>query len=257
MAADYSKCWANALGDCAGGMTLEHLISRNQFGNTTVSVQGYPWCKDEPRTVGIGGVAARILCARHNNTTSPLDDAAGATLGALRLMMERADSMKAGGPRPPRRTIRISGDHLERWLLKTTINLALQARPAPTGGIFDDTGKPARRFIDIVYGRTLFAPEEGLTWVVQVGEQIAHNQQGTIAFQTWLQKDDNALVAAFLGFHGYRLWLATVDAPKIEHGMHPVRRFHAQDVDVVIEFEWSKRRNRQLLALAAKDGPGG
>ena len=57
-------------------------------------------------------------------------------------------------------------------------------------------------------------------------------------------------------FHGYRLWLATVDAPMIEHGMHPVRNFHAEDVDVVIEFEWSKRRNRQFLAPPAPDRPG-
>jgi len=80
---DYTPCWANALGDCAGGMTREHLISRGQFGDTSVTVQGYSWCQDEPRTVGIGGVAARILCAHHNNTSSPLDSAALRTLQAF------------------------------------------------------------------------------------------------------------------------------------------------------------------------------
>jgi hypothetical protein len=171
-------------------------------------------------------------------------------------MVERIDSLKAGGRRPPRRTIRISGDHLERWLLKTTINLALQAQPVPTGGIFDSAGKPARRFVDIVYGHALFAPEEGLTWIAQVGEQIAHAQQGTITFEPWLRKEDNALVATLMRFHGYRLWLATADAPKIEYGLHPVRRFYVEDVDVVVEFDWSKQRNRQFLSLPARREAG-
>jgi hypothetical protein len=245
-AVEYSKCWANALGDCAGGMTLEHLIARSQFGDVQVTVQGYPWCKDEPRTVGIGGVAARILCRHHNNTSSPLDDTALKTLEAFRTIAERADRLKASG-RPERRLIvRIPGDRLERWVLKTTINLALQGRPAPTGGIFDGDGRPGRRFVEIVYGRGLFEAREGLSWVAEVGDKIQNADQGTISFSTLLRKDDGALVASMMMFHGYKLFLATVDAPQIENAVLPLRTFQARGSNVRVEFEYSDARNRVL-----------
>lgn len=225
-------------------MTGEHHISRNQFGDGSVTVQGFPWCRDQPRTIGIDRLVANVLCGHHNNTSSPLDATAGATLQALRMIAERADRLKAGGRREPRQIVRISADHLERWLLKTTINLTLQQLPAPTGGIFDNTGRPARRFIDIVFGRALFERAEGLTWVAQVGEQIANAQQGSIRFQSWIRKDDGALVAAFMTFHGNRLWLATTGAPEIEHGLHPMRTLLVNNVNVRIEFEYSRERNR-------------
>lgn len=155
--------------------------------------------------------------------------------------------MAAGRPRQPRRTFRVSGDLLERWLLKTTINIALQARPAPTGGIFDENGRPARRYIDVVYGRASFEAAEGLTWVAQVGEQIAEAAQHSIRFETWLRREDNALVAAFMTFHGHRLWLAATGAPEIEHGLHPIRILDVSDLDIRLEFDWSKRRNRQFV----------
>jgi hypothetical protein len=244
--ADYSKCWAQPLGNCAGGMSGEHPISRSQFGDGPITVQGYPWCKGETRTVGINSLVAKILCQQHNNATSPLDDSAADTLRALRAIAERGNEMRAGSGRKPRRIFRVSGDNLERWLLKTTINLALQSRLTPTGGIFDRTGRPAGGYVDIVFGRAAFAADEGLTWVAQVGENIPFAEQGTIRFEPWYRREDNALVAAFLSFHGFRLWLATVDAPKIEHGVHPIRIFDAADVDMRIEFAWSKARNRQF-----------
>jgi hypothetical protein len=233
-------------------MSGEHHISRNQFGDGPVTVQGLPWCRTEARTIGVDRLVSKVLCTHHNNTTSPLDGAAGDLLGALRAIAERADRVTKGERRQPRRVVRISGDLLERWLLKTTINLALQAHPAPTGGIFDLAGKPARRYIDIVYGRAMFGPEEGLTWVAQVGDNIPNAEHGTIRFQTWTKKEDGALVAAFMTFHGQRLWLATVDAPKIEHGLHPIRAFDAENVDMRIEFQWSKPRRRQFMKLQGR-----
>jgi hypothetical protein len=100
--ADYSACWASVLADCAGGMTKEHSISRNQFGEGPVTVQGYSWCLNESRTVGIDSLVSRNLCRHHNNSSSPLDAAAGATLQAFRAMAERSDLVKGGAPRQPR-----------------------------------------------------------------------------------------------------------------------------------------------------------
>jgi hypothetical protein len=245
---DYSKCWGNPLGDCAGGMTGEHAISRNQLGAGTITVQGYPWCRDKPKTVGISSLVAKILSKRHNNDASCLDDAAADTLRAFETVAERSARVAQGRTGHPRRILRVSGDRLERWLLKTTINLALQAKPAPVGGIFAQTGRPARRYIDIVYGHGEFEPAEGLTWVAQVGEQIRNADRNSIRFESWLRKEDKALVAAFMTFHGHRLWLAGEGAPAIENGLHPVRAIDVTNINLRIEFEWSSR-NRQLPRL--------
>jgi len=43
---DYSACWASCLGDCAEGMSDEHLISECLFPSVDIFVQGYSWCKD-------------------------------------------------------------------------------------------------------------------------------------------------------------------------------------------------------------------
>ena len=143
----------------------------------------------------------------------------------------------------PRLIIRIPADHLERWVLKTSINLALQGRPTPTGGIFDSDGRPARHFVDIVYAHALFEEREGLSWVVSVGDQIKNADQGTIGFRPLLM--DGTLVATMMTFHGYRFYLATADAPEIQNGLR-LRTLQARGSNVRVEFEYSDARNRVL-----------
>lgn len=246
MGDQHARCWARSLGDCAGPMTGEHMISRSQFDGSSITVRGFSWCKDEPRKVGIGSLVANVLCQRHNNALSPVDEAAKITMQAIREIGDRTIAAREGGPRLPRRTFRVSGDDLERWLLKTTINLALRSEPVPKAGIFDETGNPSRRYVEIAFGRAEFEVAQGLMWVAQVGEQIPLAGLGTIEFESWLRREDGALVAAFVSFHGNRLWLAADGAPPIEHGVHPIRVFEKPDVDVRIEFSWSKGRERQL-----------
>src|SRR3569833_3907140 len=106
---DHSRCWARMLGDCAGGMTGEHSISRNQFNQRKIIVDGYPWCLGKPKTVGIGSLVARVLCKHHNNALSPLDEAAADVLRALETMADRAAG-QARGRRSPRQIVRLSGD---------------------------------------------------------------------------------------------------------------------------------------------------
>jgi len=39
-----SDCWAEPLGDCAGKMSREHIVTRGIFENDGTFVQGFPWC---------------------------------------------------------------------------------------------------------------------------------------------------------------------------------------------------------------------
>ena len=49
-----SGCWAASLGDCSKKMSREHTVSRSLFATDEVMVQGFPWCANEPKKIGVG-----------------------------------------------------------------------------------------------------------------------------------------------------------------------------------------------------------
>jgi hypothetical protein len=66
------KCWANKLGNCAKGITREHLIS-NSILPISIVVQGFSWCRDVPKEIGSGSFVSNFLCEEHNNQLSKTD----------------------------------------------------------------------------------------------------------------------------------------------------------------------------------------
>jgi hypothetical protein len=241
------KCWAACLGGCSSKISGEHPISRSQFPyGKEITLRGFPWCP-EGKVIGLDSAVANILCVTHNNELSPLDFAAKETLRGLQLTSERSNAVITP-VHFPRRIFEVSGDHLERWLLKTSINLALLGQPRPKAGIFGADGMPTKRFVEIAFGRSSFDAEEGLTWIATLQEKIEFNQIGTVEFQSISRREDGAFVAAFMRFHGNRLWLATGGAPGIEDGLHPIREWNS-NVGVQIKFKWSDRRDQQFRTL--------
>jgi hypothetical protein len=227
-------------------MSGEHAISRNQFGDTdSITVQGFPWCP-EPKVIGLASAVANILCKRHNETLSPLDEEAKLVLDALSLVQQRRAKDRqrsAAGISPtdwPRSAVLVSSDRFERWLLKTTINLATMGKPHPEAGIFEAGGFVAKRYAEIAFGLAQFDLNEGLWFVVKVGDQIHERELRSFAFQPWTRKSDGGLVAAQVGYHGYHLWLAAKGAPAIENALRP-RRITIRDVAVKIRFTWSRQ----------------
>jgi len=69
------KCWAQSLGNCSGPLSREHIVTAGLFGDV-VSVQGFSWCKDEPKIIGLPNFTRNILCATHNRALSRIDTAA-------------------------------------------------------------------------------------------------------------------------------------------------------------------------------------
>lgn len=240
-----NNCWAKVLGGCSEEMSGEHLISKNQFGGTkTITVSGFPWCGGGPKEIGINSATANVLCRTHNSALSPVDAAAGKVLEAFQIIAER-DAEARRTPRAFHPDVReVSGDDFERWMLKTTINLALAQPPLPTSGIFDGDA-PARRYVEIAYGLTAFEPDEGLFYVARVGNKIDLSRTRSIEFSSWRRKEDDALVGCQMLFHGHRLWLAARGAPAIENMMR-FERFRAKHVQVTLKVNWSAARDLQL-----------
>lgn len=163
-------------------MSREHIISASQFDANSITVSGLPWCK-EPKTVGLASLVAKNLCREHNAALSPVDNEMRRFRVASKTLMDS-----------PTRPVRISLDAriIERWLLKTTINLARQ---------WSDSGlEVTAELVRIAFGLATPPPSHGFFLVATMDEDIEYKNQ--IRFRV-AAKDDRMVIAAF-SLHGIR-----------------------------------------------------
>jgi len=149
-------CFAESLGDCAGGMSREHYLSEAliRVFSDAPHVRGIAWLPEgEVRSVGIGSLQSRILCQAHNNHLSPLDE-------ALAEMQEFAEAVHEwfGEEREAGTGIEgtMDGPLLERALLKLALGFtysrsfrSTQERPPPSDVIADRKGHLLRALFGI------------------------------------------------------------------------------------------------------------
>lgn len=169
-----AKCWARPLGDCSGDITREHTISAGVLASRTVSVQGLPWCRDEPKVVGVPSLVAKRLCKGHNEGLSECDLEAKRLFDVMDAAVLLDDERRK---RPPREwlsnvvTHHISGHLLERWLLKTLINMTVDSGKLIGDGA-TDAGVIDPELVAVAFGRAAFSPPRGLYGGAIVGETV-------------------------------------------------------------------------------------
>lgn len=165
-------CWAASLGDCGGKLSREHTISGCLFPSGKVTVEGFDWCPDGQKTIGVAGLVRRILCERHNSNLSELDSAMLKCFEAIR------ESARLNELRSKFRystwTIKrfeVDGRLLERWFLKTLINLNLNSK-WKFGDDAQTVGIPPNELVEIAFGRRSFEKHAGMYMSVRAGETI-------------------------------------------------------------------------------------
>ncbi|MGO8962600.1 hypothetical protein [Mycobacterium sp.] len=115
-----SGCFAAFTNDCQGTLSNEHWLSNGilvEAGDgKVVRIGGLPWQGEgridelPPRRLG-----SNILCERHNHALSPLDAVAGNAFRVLdKFFLDQISREDIGG----NELDLLSGEHLERWLLK-------------------------------------------------------------------------------------------------------------------------------------------
>src|SRR3954447_11007013 len=171
-APNYSECWANCLGDCADGMSKEHLVSECLFPGD-VTIKGLPWCKDKEKTIGKANLTSRFLCRHHNSALSQLDSASKQTLDTL------IQAVELHGRRMNIRTRRWTIKYfttdmllLERWCLKTLINLNLNGRPGLPVDAEGKSNRPTEELVRVVFGLERFKPPKGLYRIAVAGNSL-------------------------------------------------------------------------------------
>jgi hypothetical protein len=153
-------CWANSTSKCDGKLTLEHDFSmgawqvedpdanRKSKGATRVKVvgPGTTTIRSTLRTLG-----QRSLCEHHNNSSSVLDEEGKRFADAFRLYAERLRTTQGSGMRWTSKSIDIDGLLVERWLLKTAVNMARRVAPRDAVGGPGNPGKATATLVEIIF----------------------------------------------------------------------------------------------------------
>lgn len=209
------KCWARSLDGCAGKLSREHLLSGGLFDQSQVVVSGYPWCKGETRVVGAAALTRKILCEFHNNALSPVDQAASTFFrqlsAAAELHLERRAQREPGQWEIYQSMV--DGTLLERWFLKTAVNLSLAGRSDLRWRLTDSPLKEVPDpFVSAAFGETNLPNPMGLYAVVSVG--VPQKYEDEVSFAPTL-KAGTHIVGGTFGFRGlqYLLWLEDRPVP--------------------------------------------
>jgi hypothetical protein len=158
-----SDCWARVLGKC-DDISREHPVSQSILKLFTgVSVEGFPWCRDGPKEVGVGSLTAKNLCRTHNSKLSNVDSAGVSFFEALGNQFE---------PDAPERKMRIVRHNLERWLLKTAINFNLIVGKQTEWPKQYGVGKIPPKLVKIAFGRSSFRKPAGMYVFVHPSERL-------------------------------------------------------------------------------------
>ncbi len=227
-----AECWAACLGDCRGGISKEHYISQAVSGTGSIAVRGFPWCRDEVTVVPVASFARNMLCEGHNSALSPIDTAGGNAFAALRRFVDIAWAKTKRGVRlKGMQQYRVDGHALERWLLKTTINIAY-GRELFAGARW----KPPADWVETAYGRSRFADGAGLS-MASTASSIVRPGTSTMGIQ-FLHRNRSELIGAELQLNNFSFVISVlpiegaglvhrperlIDKPRLQ--LHQVLRF--------------------------------
>ncbi len=192
------ECWASSLKNCGGGTSREHYISDGILDGRVVSAFGLEWCKDAPKTIGVARATAKILCKTHNEALSAFDaEAAKFSRFLTENLMD--DPLKAD-------TITLSGTLLEKWALKTCLNLGFMGALDPETHI--------RIVPDAALVRAVFGPglsPEGMGLYFVHGRVNNENYRVGLSWKAIRNRTDgDKVVGMHFMFNGFRFVVSVV-----------------------------------------------
>jgi hypothetical protein len=207
------KCWAACLGACNDVQSREHWVSKAIFTEDHLTIQGLRWC-NEPKPIGVAAATSKTLCQRHNSMLAELDSAAGQAFATIReslVLYRKRQRTLMPWQMPEVLRFRIDAGLLERWTVKTMINLVQIGSPVVLSeGSRLSHGEVPAEMVEIVYGLRPFEGHAGL-YVVGAND-MRLDLQDRVVFSS-VVKDGHAAGAGF-ELHGLRmlLWILK-DAP--------------------------------------------
>jgi hypothetical protein len=237
------KCWANSLGKCGKSLSGEHLVSKGIFNGRKFSVKGFQWCKDEFVQVGVNSITRKCLCDKHNNNLSPIDEEGIKFFNALD---EIASFTVPGNTSDRLIQIQLDGNLIERWFLKTLINLSYGS-DLQIGEFGEVKGRPHKYLVDVAFGVTRFSDHLGLYALVFDGDKSP--SYGNISITPFVN-DKGFIGGCVYSFRGIDFFLSLVPAkPPKKFGDLDVRGFTEKVMSSSFiyrcpKMEWSKGQKK-------------
>jgi len=198
------KCFARTLKDCVEKITGEHGVSQNileMFARGGCAVRWTsPAQNINERDVGISSLVQNILCKRHNEALSPLDETGRRFCKAL---LELPALMAAQNAPPS--AVAVNGRTLERWLLKVAC-----ARTCAE-----------RRDVPELWQRTLFSEVGfrdgwGLRLIRRIGDTTAHDMSELTISHAY--GEDGHFAAVSVEFGSFQMMLQLSPHPIFPRG---------------------------------------
>jgi hypothetical protein len=202
-------------------MSQEHLVSECLYEGE-IRVKGLPWCKETEKTMRIETLTAPFLCRHHNQSLSEVDGAAKQTLGALREACDLWERRK--NIRTRNWTLKYFTTDmllLERWCLKTLININLSGKPGLPVDAEGKSNRPTDELVRIVFGLERFTPPTGLYRIAVKGETLSEVGDGHIHVTT--KGLNGRLGGAQFNLWGLPFFLSLVREPISWVGGHLMR----------------------------------
>ncbi len=206
-------CWAKCLGDCKGNITGEHIITEKIWQGNEIGVFGFSWCREKHQFIGVANFTKNMLCERHNSTLSPVDQGGIAAFDTFRKVSnvdEQRRANREAGFRSGRLdlfTYSLDGPLLERWFLKTLINMETAGDQNLAIGPYLDEPQPTRELVEVVYGKRSLTGNAGLYVVTTLGQTV--NMQERIQYVSMVGSSSQRDYVAGGGFvfYGFRFLL--------------------------------------------------
>ncbi len=170
------ECWARKISACDGVITGEHPVSKSLFPSGKVIVKGIPGFKKE-KEVGINSLVSNILCKKHNEALSDLDNSAAGFMKNI-LLFHKYREARLKETYRGRKNIVCDVRLFDRWILKVLCNLS----------IITKCWEPPESLKKIIYGETVLPDNVGAGAWVRVGDNL-YDSQG-VEF-TFIHKDKN------------------------------------------------------------------
>jgi hypothetical protein len=182
-------CWAEPIGGCSKEWSREHIVSESTLAGPEITIRGFPFLQGKSRTLPKSQFKSNILCRKHNNELSPVDEAgtnAFDTLGDL-----------ARGKQPRRK--KIDGSLFERWLLKTLVNMEIMATQFET--------MPPLELVERAFGKNRFPDGAGLFFMGKPGLFIPDESRLTYRRQTSDRPNADDIIGGVFTCHGFNFLL--------------------------------------------------
>jgi len=201
----HPDCYARALGGCSREMSGEHYVSKsilelieNRAGqkSRSVRVTGLSFQKQGVlQQFGISNLVGNILCKMHNSLLSPLDEAGKAMFLVMDGMNDGAADQSLA-----ERVLRVDGDGLERWVLKTMCGAlysgAFKVSPTETmKGVC-----PPQEWLDILFNGAELPPGQGVYYMPRKPGETVTADEYVLRCEPIRSRDSNQVGA-------FRVWL--------------------------------------------------